>query len=730
MERKPGEKLGPYDLVSPIGKGGMGEVWKARDTRLQRDVAIKFCSNRFSDRFLREARAIAALNHPNICTLFDIGPDYLVMEYIEGAPPRGPLAAPAAVRLALGIAGALEAAHGKGITHRDLKPANVLVTQAGVKLLDFGLALVNDNSGTDIDDTATSLTAAGAIMGTAAYMSPEQAQGQPVDARSDIFSFGLVLYELLTGHQALAANSVGATMAAIIRDEPAPLRLSDGQPAPPKLSEIVTRCLRKLPSARFQTMSEVRAALEQISSVRIDETPSIAVLPFANMSRDPDDEYFSDGLAEEILNLLAKIPGLRVIARTSSFAFRGKEQDITGIAEALRVRTVLEGSVRRSGNRIRVTAQLIEAENGSHLWSERYDRDMTDVFAMQDEMSAAIVDALKLKLAPPKAPQRPVNLDAYHALLKSRHAVLLVSPDNCDRALAYADEAIALDSRYAPAHAARSLSLFLVAQIGRRPVRETLPLARAAALRALELDENLSEAHAILAIIAAVLDYDWNEALRHHRLTRVEELTPPVTAACATMLLFPAGRFHEGIELLENAVARDPLAAPLQTHLGALAGAAGEFERGTKQLLQTLEFHQDDFLAYFNLGVLYTARGMTQAAVAILEKGAKSAPWFPPIFGLLAASYRLAGSQDKADALLMLPQMASVAGHPIVDMARANYHVVVGDFERATAHLDRVMEARHFAVLLVAFSPIYKEFRQTPGGRALLARMNLSGTNP
>ena len=264
------------------------------------------------------------------------------MEYIDGAPPHGPLALPEAVRLALGIAAALEAAHCKGITHRDLKPANVLVTQSGLKLLDFGLALVNDNSGIDIADTATSLSVAGAVMGTVAYMSPEQAQGKPVDARSDIFSFGLVLYELVSGRQALAANSAGPTMAAIIRDEPAPLRLSDGQAAPPKLSGIVTRCLRKSPSARFQTMSEVRAALEQISSVRIDETPSIAVLPFANMSRDPDDEYFSDGLAEEILNLLAKIPGLRVIARTSSFAIPGQgtghHRNRTGAAGANRPR--------------------------------------------------------------------------------------------------------------------------------------------------------------------------------------------------------------------------------------------------------------------------------------------------------------------------------------------------------------------------------------------------------
>jgi serine/threonine protein kinase len=262
MALKAGDKLGPYKIVSPIGKGGMGEVWKARDSRLNRDVAIKFCLNQFSDRFLREARAIAALNHPNICTLFDVGPDCLVMEYIEGTPPRGPLAPAEAVRLSLGIAAALEAAHGKGITHRDLKPANILVTQSGVKLLDFGLALVTDNvgvgiAGIDVGNTLTALSADGAVMGTVGYMSPEQAQGKPADARSDIFSFGVVLYELLSGRRAFAGNCRVETMAAIIRDEPAPLG------APARLSEIVTRCLRKSPASRFQAISEVRVALEK-----------------------------------------------------------------------------------------------------------------------------------------------------------------------------------------------------------------------------------------------------------------------------------------------------------------------------------------------------------------------------------------------------------------------------------------------------------------------------------
>jgi eukaryotic-like serine/threonine-protein kinase len=352
----------------------MGEVWKARDTRLDRIVAVKRLKGQHSARFEQEARAIAALNHPNICTLHDVGPDYLVMEYIEGKPLAGKRPQDEAVGLAMQIASALEEAHGQGILHRDLKPENILVTAKGTaKLLDFGLAKL----AADGDATQTL-----GIAGTPLYMSPEQAEGKALDARSDVFSFGSVLYEALTGQRPFDS------LAAVLRDEPAPLQ----SPA----WDIVKRCLVKKPGDRFQSMAEVRVALEQIRAKPAEQQPSIAVLPFANMNADREQEYFSDGLAEEILNGLAQVQGLKVIARTSSFAFRGKEQDITKIAETLRVGTILEGSVRRAGSRLRVTAQLIDAADGSHLWSQRYDREMADVFAIQDEISAAIVDALKV----------------------------------------------------------------------------------------------------------------------------------------------------------------------------------------------------------------------------------------------------------------------------------------------------------------------------------------------
>jgi len=321
MPLQPGDKLGPYEILAPIGSGGMGEVWKARDTRLDRIVAIKQLKAEHSERFKREARAIAALNHPHICQLYDVGPDYLVMEYIDGAPIKTPLPAQEAIGLAMQIASALEEAHSKGIIHRDLKPGNILVTKKGeAKLLDFGLAKLEEPGprGDAFSTLTVGLTEAGAVVGTVAYMSPEQAQGLAVDTRSDIFSFGLVLYEILSGKRAFRRDTPLATLAAIVRDEPAPLA------APAGLERIVERCLAKEAPQRFQTMAEVRTALEQARQAGSvsQSQPSIAVLPFANMSADKENEYFGDGLAEEVINVLANVASMKVTARTSSFFFR------------------------------------------------------------------------------------------------------------------------------------------------------------------------------------------------------------------------------------------------------------------------------------------------------------------------------------------------------------------------------------------------------------------------
>jgi len=719
MPLRAGAKLGPYEIVSAIGKGGMGDVYRARDPRLSRDVAIKVSAARFSERFEREAKAIAALNHPNICQIYDVGPDYIVMEYIDGAPPRGPLATAEVVRLALGIAAALEAAHGKGITHRDLKPANILVTQSGlqssVKLLDFGLALVNDNSGIDIADAPTALSVAGAVMGTVAYMSPEQAQGRPADARSDIFSFGLLLYEMLSGRQAFAGNSAVETMAAIIREEPPSLD------APAKLSEIVTRCLRKAPASRFQTMSEVRAALEQVTATAASNTPSIAVLPFANMSRSPDDEYFSDGLAEEILNVLAHIRGLKVIARTSSFAFRGKEQDITKIAEALRVQTILEGSVRRAGSRIRVTAQLISAEDGSHLWSERYDREMTDVFAIQDEIAASIAGALRLKLTGQPAParQHQPNLPAYEALLKGRHQIARITPEGFARGRKYYEQAIALDPEFAEPHAGLGGYFVNLAISGLQPAGEVMPQARAEAGRALEISHSDPTAHAVLCFVASTYDYDWGEAQRHYReATAADSLPPSARVLAAFAYLLPLGRFEEAMREIGTAIEQDPLNVTARNILSATLRAAGFYDRSVAEARKAVEIDEHHWAPHFYVSLGLACQGMFAEAREPAERAFKAASWHPQVLGLLAGIFARLGQKERADELLAKIPEAGPGG-------RVLYHLLCAEIDGTADWYEKAIELRDpFAVVWSAVE-FAKPLRSSPRWARLAKMMNL-----
>ena len=708
-----GMQLGPYVLIALIGAGGMGEVWKARDTRLNRIVAIKRLKGRHTSRFEQEARAIAALNHPNICQIYDVGPDYLVMEYIDGKPLSGPLADDEAVRLALQIAGALEEAHGKKILHRDLKPGNILVTVKGAaKVLDFGLAKF-------MADSDATNTIEGTVLGTAAYMSPEQAQGMAVDERSDIFSFGAVLYEVLSGRRAFAGSSMAEVLIAVLRGEPAPLQ-------PGRAADVVKRCLAKEPEQRFQSAVEVTAALERIGTRPEEQQPSIAVLPFANMSADKEQEYFSDGLAEEIINALAQIQGLKVIARTSSFAFRGKDLDVRKIAEALDVRAILEGSVRKAGNRIRVTAQLIGATDGSHLWSERYDREMTDVFAVQDEISQAIVDTLKLKLIPgkPVATGHAPNVEAYQAYLRGRHHLYPGSPEAIDRAKACFEEAIALDPHYAQAHAGLAECYVHIAmEQSSKSARELMPLAKAAALKAVELDGTKPEGHIWLARVAAQYDYDWTEALRQYRLALAcGGVAPRERASSVIFILTPLGRLDEAIASAQEAVTADPLAAMPRAALAFALQAGGSHQSAIAELRRLIELHENYWLAYLYLGLNYTTLDMTSEAIAALEKAFQLAPWHGAAIAFLAWNYIRFGDRARAEDLL--------ARTPAGSARDSVFYLLSSDFERSAAEFEKEIEARRPNAILLKCVPIFRSFCETPRGRALLQKMNSPAERP
>jgi TolB-like protein/Tfp pilus assembly protein PilF/predicted Ser/Thr protein kinase len=712
-----GAKLGPYEIVGPLGAGGMGEVYRAKDPRLNRYVAIKVSALQFSARFEREAKAIAALNHPNICQIYDLGPNYLVMELIEGTPLRGPLPLDLTLHYAVQICDALEAAHKKNITHRDLKPSNILVTESGVKLLDFGLAKMGNASAPPaLDGTTqtTDITAAGTVLGTAAYMSPEQAKSEETDARSDIFSFGLVLYEMLSGHPAFLMKSAIETMAAIVRDEPAPLD------APPKLSAIVTRCLRKLPDSRFQTINEVRAALEQVMAVRIGDAPSIAVLPFANMSRNAEDEYFSDGLAEEIINALAQVQGLKVIARTSAFAFKRKNEDIRKIAEALGVRNVLEGSVRRAGNRLRVTAQLINAADGMNLWSQRYDRDMTDVFAIQDEISQAISEALQVRLAPRA---KMVNLEAYQNYLKGQYHRAQATPESLAKAKECFEQALAIDPNYAPAYSGLAAYYYLLSAIGITPTGEVAHLAKSAAENALSIDPNSSEAYSVLGVMAA-FDYDWKLVGTHFRKAMSVEPVPPMTRfRYAQYYLIPLGRFADAMEQSRLALETDPLSMPVHFGMAWAICCAKQYQETIEYARRALEIDPNFYLLWLTMAFAQLDAGFTQEAIMSLKRVVELAPWYNIGIGTLAAAYYQAGDHERCQEWAR--KLAEAHSHTV---GAAFYYAAAGKVDAMFEALEGAYRQRSLDLRNIKnwrTLPFFDPYRSYPRFQALLARMNL-----
>jgi eukaryotic-like serine/threonine-protein kinase len=708
-----GTRIGPYEVMSRLGAGGMGEVWKARDMRLERDVAVKVLPQAFATdvdrirRFQQEARAVAALNHPNICQIHDVGPDYLVLEYVEGSPLCGPLPDADARRLALQVASALEAAHKRGLLHRDLKPANVLVTTDGrAKLLDFGIAKL-------VTTDEVTQTAEGAVVGTAPYMSPEQVQGKTLDGRSDIFSFGSVLYELLSGERAFAGESSADVLSAILRDTPRSLAASP-------LSRIASRCLEKDPSHRYQTMAEVRAALEDVTRARPEAEPSIAVLPFENLSADKDNEYFGDGLAEEIINALTRIPGLKVIARTSAFAFKGKHEDIRRIASALGVTTVLEGSVRKAGSRIRVTAQLITAADGSHLWSERYDRELADVFAVQDEIAAAITQALHVKLSPRR--RHTPSLPAYEQYLKALFYAQRWTPDSLAVAKDCLEQAIALDPQFAVAHAELGHLFLRYAIYGLMPPRDALARVRAEARRALDMDPNLAEGHAMLGSVSAMFDFDWPEAERQFQLALADGASHPhVHRYYAHYCLVPLMRSREAIEHHTIAFRADPLNLSGRAERAVSLAAAGLQGEAEADMREVITLDPSFWFPYFIVGHWRAVEGHVDEALALVERGHQLAPWFLPLVAVLAVLMQQKGENERASALTGLLRFEEGQGDPI---GPAVYHMQRGELDACADWVEKAIEHRQPAVFFFLHTTA-KTLQSTPRWPKLAEMMKL-----
>jgi serine/threonine-protein kinase len=693
----------------------MGEVYRGRDSRLDRDVAIKVLpapvahdSDRLR-RFEHEARAIASLNHPHICQLYDIGSGYLVLEYIDGEPLRGPVAAPEAVRQAIQIARALEAAHDRGILHRDLKPGNVLITRDGtIKLLDFGLAKLLRPAKDDPDDLThmAAHTIAGAILGSPGYMSPEQLAGQPLDVRSDVFSFGIVLHELLSGVRAASGDDA----------------FRSGQ-APPALARIVQRCMAANPRERFQTMAEVRAVLEHAStglpSAPGGHKPSVAVLPFANMSADKENEYFGDGLAEEVINALAQVPGLQMAGRTSSFQFRGKDVEIAEVGRRLNVEHLLEGSVRRAGNRVRVTAQLIKVADGFHLWSERYDREWTDIFAIQDEITHAISSALRIRLTVDSpAPRRHTpNLRAYEACLKARNLWYTAFPGSFVETKNLLEHAITLDPQFALPYSLLGGCYTMLANLGFKPAHDVMPLARAAEEEALRVDPALPEAHALLGVCAGNFGHDWIGAEREWRLAMAREpISRDVRFWYGNHYLLPIGRVAEAVETMARGLQDDPLNL-LYRHLYARGlRHLGRLDEAEAELRGVLDIDANFPWALETLGAVCAKQGNSEEALAFTERAHVVTPWSCTVKGQLAALLARAGDRKRADALLETLGTGEAYG---ASTGLAIFHAMSGDAEQAAEWAARGI-AQRFLPLVYMLAPLLKSQRQWPALARLL----------
>jgi serine/threonine-protein kinase len=717
----PGRRLGAYEIIALLGAGGMGEVYKARDTRLDRTVAIKVLPAALADdperlrRFEDEARTIASLNHPHICQLYDVGPGYLVLEYIDGAPLRGPVEAPEAIRQAIQIARALEAAHDRGILHRDLKPTNVLITRDGtVKLVDFGLAkLLRRGSGDPDKVTQTvSRTVAGVVLGSPGYMSPEQAAGQALEIPSDVFSFGIVLHELLSGvrasHESEAFRSGRAVPAALVR--------------------IVQRCLAANPRERFQTMPEVRAVLEHVSRelpyAASDHKPSIAVLPFANMSADKENEYFGDGLAEEVISALAQVSGLQVAGRTSSFLFRGKDVALAELGRRLNVEYVLEGSVRRAVNRVRVTAQLIKVADGFHLWSERYDREWTDIFAIQDDITQAIASALRLRLsADASTPRRHTpNLHAYEACLRARDLWYKAMPGSFEQTKALFEHAIALDPQFALPYSLLGGCYTMLANLGFKAALDVMPLARAAEEEALRVDPALPEAHALLGVCAGCFGHDWIGAEHEWQLAMAREpISRDVRFWYGNHYLLPTGRFAEAVETMASGLQDDPLNL-LYRHLHARGlRHLGRLDDAEVELRGVLDIDPDFPWALETLGAVCSQQGHFEEALAHSERAHVVTPWSHTVVGQLAALLNRAGDRTRADALVKTLGTGDAYG---ASTGLAIFHAMSGDPEQAAQWAARGI-AQRFLPLVYMIAPLLRPQRQWP---ALARLMNLPAT--
>ncbi len=742
-----GKKLGHYLIREKLGTGGMGEVYLAEDTKLARSVALKVLPPELAsnpgrrERFHREAKAIAALNHPNIVTLHSVEESeavlFLTLELVEGETlrekiDRGPLPVEQVFELGAQIGEGLSKAHAAGILHRDLKPHNVMVTVDGwAKLLDFGLAKFLAPGAIDPDAaTMARETSPGMTLGTAGYMAPEQALGKEVDARADLFALGVVLYEMATGRSPFRGETLAAFFDSLLHDAP-PSPLTANPDLPRDLVRIIERALEKEPSRRYASAGELVGDLRGVAAEKPGRTKrfSIAVLPFSDLSPERDQDYFCQGLAEELINTLAAVRGLRVLARTSAFAIRGQGLDVREIGRRLRVDTVLEGSVRKSGTRLRITTQLVDAAEGYQLWSKKFDRDLDDVFSVQDEIAETVAAELQSELGFAKErsdARRASNLEAYDAYLRGLFAMNRWTEDWVERAMGSFEQAIAKDPGYALAHAAVGECLvWFYSGIGTRSAAATIPRAREAAAKALALAPELPEPHKVLGLIA--MSHDWDRKAAESSFVRAIELNPSSADTRlwnAWRLSLLEGRYQEALAELQLAEDLDPLDLKIKTQVGYVYYFLRDLGRAEAELRKVLVIDPHFAFGHYGLGDVLAQQGRHDEAIYELGESVRLGGTSVNHLAILSYVNGLGGRADDARRLLLEIGSRAARGYasPIWS---AIAHLGLGEVDAALDWLDRAFEERDGSLILVTASPEFDPLRSDPRFRALLERMGL-----
>jgi serine/threonine-protein kinase len=732
-----------YELERALARGGMSEVLLARDVKHGRRVALKVMSpevagNIGTERFLREIQLAARLTHPHILPLLDsgfaAGRPYYVMPYVDGESVRqrldrlGRLPIDDAVSITREVADALDYAHAAGVLHRDVKPENVLMLSGHAVVMDFGIARAISAATEPTDSTPTS---AGLAVGTPAYMSPEQAAGEAIiDGRSDQYSLAIMLFEMLAGEKPFRGPTAQAVIARRFIDTPPSLDTVRAE-VPPHIAQAVRRALSAEPENRFPSAGEFAQALAAPSGLAFEPPPrpepqSIAVLPFANVGGNPENEFLADGITDEVITALSRLRTMRVAARTSSYAMRGRNEDVATVGERLKVTVILEGSVQRVDQRIRVAARLVNVRDGFQFWSEQFDRQLDDVFAIQDEISSAIVRTLKATLlgeghVSSSAP-RSTSVDAYELYLKGRFFWAKRTESNLERAVEHFSSALAKDPNYAPAFAGLADAYAVLGTYGARPPGEVMPLARENARRALALDPALVEAHAALALTLAAYDRDWNGAEAEFK--RAITIAPDYSTArqwYAVALLAPRRRFAEALAEIERARSLDPLSLAIASTAGIVRSFARHHDTAIAALSDALALEPGFGMGHFFLGQAYSNAGRAAEAAASAERAIALTGGTPEMLALLAHAKVTVGDRGRAEELL--EELLRMGERRYVSSALlAQVRIGLGRHAEAMEDLERACAAGDPEILYLDVRPVYEPLRESDAFRSLLER--------